>query len=56
MAGWEIPLGIVLTIIGGIALAVQAGINASLAVNTTKPFAGRQRYLHWSAGAELTVV
>lgn len=35
-------MGIVLTIFGGIALAVQAGINASLAVNTTKPFAGRQ--------------
>lgn len=40
MAAWEVPLGIVLTIFGGVALAVQAGVNASLGNHITKPVAG----------------
>jgi hypothetical protein len=40
MSAWEVPLGIVLTVFGGIALAVQAGVNASLGNHITKPVAG----------------
>lgn len=45
MAGWEVPLGIVLTVIGGFALAIQAGVNASLGANITKPVAGERPLL-----------
>lgn len=37
MAGWEMPVGIVLTIVGGFALALQAGVNATLGSHITKP-------------------
>lgn len=40
MAAWEVPLGIALTVLGGMALAVQAGTNASLGSHITKPVAG----------------
>jgi hypothetical protein len=40
MSAYEVPLGIVLTVFGGIALAVQAGVNASLGNHITKPVAG----------------
>jgi uncharacterized membrane protein YdcZ (DUF606 family) len=39
-AAWEVPVGIVLFIFSGIALAVQAGVNASLGIHTSKAFAG----------------
>lgn len=45
MAGWEVPLGIVLTIFGGFALAIQAGVNSSLGNSITKPMACK-----WQAG------
>jgi uncharacterized membrane protein YdcZ (DUF606 family) len=40
MSAWQVPLGIVLTVFGGIALAVQAGVNAALGNHITKAVAG----------------
>jgi uncharacterized membrane protein YdcZ (DUF606 family) len=39
MAAWEVPLGVVLVIFGGVSLALQSGVNASLGSHITKPLA-----------------
>jgi hypothetical protein len=39
MAAWEMPVGIVLVIFGGVSLALQSGVNASLGSHITKPLA-----------------